>query len=298
MPGSSNALTIAKNLKIPEQIIDRARQLLNPSDKKADSLLTDIYEYRETAIKVHKQQQKTTQQLETQKSELQMRLDNIDKERRSILLAGRTQVEKELLNIRKEIKKIRENLKKSELPNQALKNVEKNIRSLEDKPILSPNDSNPYSDSAPPTIRIGDYVYITRLRTNGVVVRLQNGEAEVQIGRLRIKSLIDELQLKKNTDDDDNAKSTMVDMSIESPGMELHLRGQRIEDGLDNLDDYLTEAIIAELPWVRIIHGKGTGKMREAVRKALKAHPEVKSFRTGDQVEGGDGVTVAVLEER
>ena len=88
----------------------------------------------------------------------------------------------------------------------------------------------------------------------------------------------------------------MVDMSIESPGMELHLRGQRIEDGLDNLDDYLTEAIIAELPWVRIIHGKGTGKMREAVRKALKAHPEVKSFRTGDQVEGGDGVTVAVLE--
>ena len=298
LPGSSNALTIAKNLKIPEQIIDRARQLLNPSDKKADSLLTDIYEYRETAIKVHKQQQKTTQQLETQKSELQMRLDNIDKERRSILLAGRTQVEKELLNIRKEIKKIRENLKKSELPNQALKNVEKNIRSLEDKPILSPNDSNPYSDSAPPTIRIGDYVYITRLRTNGVVVRLQNGEAEVQIGRLRIKSLIDELQLKKNTDDDDNAKSTMVDMSIESPGMELHLRGQRIEDGLDNLDDYLTEAIIAELPWVRIIHGKGTGKMREAVRKALKAHPEVKSFRTGDQVEGGDGVTVAVLEER
>ena len=141
LPGSSNALTIAKNLKIPEQIIDRARQLLNPSDKKADSLLTDIYEYRETAIKVHKQQQKRTQQLETQKSELQMRLDNIDKERRSILLAGRTQVEKELLNIRKEIKKIRENLKKSELPNQALKNVEKNIRSLEDKPILSPNDS-------------------------------------------------------------------------------------------------------------------------------------------------------------
>ena len=125
---------------------------------------------------------------------------------------------------------------------------------------------------------------------------MQNGEAEVQIGRLRLKSLIDELQLKKNTDDDRNTKTKIVDRSIESPGMELHLRGQRIEDGLENLDDYLTEAIIAELPWVRIIHGKGTGKLREAVRKTLKAHPEVKSFRRGEQGEGGDGVTVAILD--
>ncbi len=297
LPGSSNALTIAKNLKIPEQIIDRARQLLNHLDKKADSLLADIYEYRETAIKVHKQHLKTTQQLETQKSELQMRLDNIDQERRTILLDGRKQVEKELLSIRKEIKKIRVNLKNPKLPNQDLKDLEKSIKDLEDKPIMSPKNSNPYYDSTPPKdIRIGDYVYITRLRTNGVVVRLQNGEAEVQIGRLRLKSLIDELQLKKNTDDDRNTKTKIVDKSIESPGMELHLRGQRIEDGLENLDDYLTDAIIAELPWVRIIHGKGTGKLREAVRKTLKAHPEVKSFRRGEQGEGGDGVTVAILD--
>ena len=126
---------------------------------------------------------------------------------------------------------------------------------------------------------------------------MQNGEAEVQIGRLRVKSLIDELQLKKNTgEDSSNTKNTTVNASIQSPGMELHLRGQRIEDGLEKLDDYLTEAVIAELPWVRIIHGKGTGQMRKAVRQALKAHSEVKSFRTGEQGEGGDGVTVAVLE--
>ena len=62
------------------------------------------------------------------------------------------------------------------------------------------------------------------------------------------------------------------------------------------MDNYLTEAVIAELPWVRIIHGKGTGQMREAVRQVLRAHPEVKAFRTGEQGEGGDGVTVAVLD--
>ena len=102
---------------------------------------------------------------------------------------------------------------------------------------------------------------------------------------------------KKNTRrDSDNTQNKIMDVQIKSPGMELHLRAQRIEDGLDNLDNYLTAAILAELPWVRIIHGKGTGQMRQAVREALKAHSEIKSFRAGEQGEGGDGVTVVTLE--
>ena len=298
LPGRSNALTVASNLKIPKQIIGRARQLLNPEDQKVDSLLADIYEHREIAVKANKQQENIRQQLETQKSELQMRLDRIDEEKRNILLAGRKQVEKELESIRSEISKIRRQLKQSELHNQVLGDAEKKVGGLEMKPVLLPKDRKSYDDiTSPNDIRLGDQVYIARLRTKGVIVKLQNGEAEIQIGRLRIKSLIDELQLKKNTgEDSSNTKNTTVNVSIESPGMELHLRGQRIEDGIEKLDDYLTKAVIAELPWVRIIHGKGTGQMREAVRQALKAHSEVKSFRTGEQGEGGDGVTVAVLE--
>ena len=298
LPGRSNALTIANNLNLPKQIIGRARQLLNPADQKADSLLADIYEHRETAAKAYKQQENIRQQLKTQKSELQMRLDQIDEERRNILLAGRKQVEKELDSMRSEISKIRRQLKRSKLHNQVLADAEKKVESLENKPILLPKDRKSYNDiTSSNDIRIGDYVYIARLRTNGVIVKLQNGEAEVQIGRLRVKSLIDELQLKKTTSENSShTKNKIVNVSIESPGMELHLRGQRIEDGLEDLDNYLTEAVIAELPWVRIIHGKGTGQMREAVRQVLRAHPEVKAFRTGEQGEGGDGVTVAVLE--
>ena len=213
-------------------------------------------------------------------------------------MAGRKQVEKELESMRSEISKIRRQLKQSKLHKQVLGDAEKKVESLEKKPVLLPKDRKSYNDiTSPNDIRLGDHVYIARLRTKGVIVKLQNGEAEVQIGRLRVKSLIDELQLKKNTGEtSNNTKNTTKNESIESPGMELHLRGQRIEDGLENLNDYLTEAVIAELPWVRIIHGKGTGQMREAVRQALKARSEVKSFRTGQQGEGGDGVTVAVLE--
>ena len=298
LPGRSNALTIANNLNLPKQIIGRARQLLNTADQKADSLLADIYEHRETAVKAYKQQENIRQQLKTQKLELQMRLDQIDEERRNILLAGRKQVEKELDSMRSEISKIRRQLKRSKLHNQVLADAEKKVESLENKPILIPKDRKSYDDiTSSNDIRLGDHVYIARLRSKGVIVKLQNGEAEVQIGRLRVKSLIDELQLKKTTSEDSShTKNKIVNVLIESPGMELHLRGQRIEDGLEDLDNYLTEAILAELPWVRIIHGKGTGQMREAVRQVLRAHPEVKAFRTGEQGEGGDGVTVAVLE--
>ncbi|GIS67815.1 MAG: hypothetical protein CM1200mP6_08830 [Anaerolineaceae bacterium] len=119
LPGRSNALTVANNLNIPKQIIGRARQLLNPEDQKADSLLADIYEHRETAVRAYKQQEKIRQQLKTQRLELQMQLDQIDEERRNILLAGRKQVEKELESMRSEISKIRRQLKQSKLHNKS-----------------------------------------------------------------------------------------------------------------------------------------------------------------------------------
>ncbi|OGT28690.1 MAG: hypothetical protein A2Z17_03005 [Gammaproteobacteria bacterium RBG_16_66_13] len=77
--------------------------------------------------------------------------------------------------------------------------------------------------------------------------------------------------------------------------MELDLRGQRAEDALEALDRYLDAAYLAGLPFVRIIHGKGTGKLRQAVREALTGHPQVKSFESGGDKEGGEGVTVAKL---
>jgi DNA mismatch repair protein MutS2 len=80
-----------------------------------------------------------------------------------------------------------------------------------------------------------------------------------------------------------------------SPGIELDLRGQRPEDALDLLDRYLERAYMTGLPFVRIIHGKGTGKLRQEVRAALKDHPHVLSFEEGGDKEGGSGVTVAKL---
>jgi Mismatch repair ATPase (MutS family) len=78
--------------------------------------------------------------------------------------------------------------------------------------------------------------------------------------------------------------------------MEIDLRGQRAEDAMDALDRYLENAFLAGMPFVRIIHGKGTGKLRQVIREALTDSPHVSRFEPGADNEGGDGVTIAHLE--
>jgi DNA mismatch repair protein MutS2 len=158
-------------------------------------------------------------------------------------------------------------------------------------------------------LKPGDKVVLRTLGTEGVISTIDGDEAEVQAGTLRLRVRLEELKRKmeeSETRDEKQEKSkkasrevdnssTRHSLLVSSPGMELDLRGQRAEDALDMLDRYLEKAYMAGLPFVRIIHGKGTGKLRQEVRVVLKGHPQVISFEEGGPKEGGEGVTVAKL---
>jgi DNA mismatch repair protein MutS2 len=127
---------------------------------------------------------------------------------------------------------------------------------------------------------------------------LGEADAEVQIGSLRVRARLVDLQ--RRGQDEEGPKEKMQDagppratVATKSPGIELNLRGKLVEDGLDELERYLERAYSSGLLFVRIVHGKGTGKLREAVRSALKASPYVASFEEPKDNEGGAGVTVA-----
>ncbi|MGA2488751.1 MAG: Smr/MutS family protein, partial [Anaerolineales bacterium] len=158
-------------------------------------------------------------------------------------------------------------------------------------------------------LKPGDKVVLRTLGTEGILSSIDVDEAEVQAGTLRLRVRLEELKRKETEPETSDGKreiikqtTPMLDESptrsalfVSSPGMELDLRGQRAEDALDMLDRYLEKAYLAGLPFVRIIHGKGTGKLRQEVRAALKGHPNVDSFEEGGEKEGGEGVTVAKL---
>ena len=146
----------------------------------------------------------------------------------------------------------------------------------------------------------------------GVVTSIGEEDAEVRVGNLRVRTRLADIQPLGGRSEPETGKRKKrsqqiastptqpsapkaADILPASPGMELDLRGQRAEDALDSLERYLDAAYLAGLPFVRIIHGKGTGRLREVVRQALGGHPQVRSFEPGGEKEGGDGVTVAKL---
>jgi len=125
---------------------------------------------------------------------------------------------------------------------------------------------------------------------------LEGDSAEVQVGSFGVRVSKSDLERRARGE----ALTPEAPVSLKglpfSPGVELDLRGQRVEEALPQLDKYLDDAFLAGLPFVRIVHGKGTGALRQTVRQQLRNHPLVKSFRSGEDGEGGTGVTVAYLE--
>jgi DNA mismatch repair protein MutS2 len=309
LPGRSNALAIAERLGLPNEIVAEARTEINPTDLRAEDLLEEIHRQRDLARDARNTAESARQEAEAIREELADRLENIEDERRALLEDARKEAEEKVKAVRKELKALRQEMRQHRQPLDALKGIKDKVEGMEEQleapverrtpdvtPIKGPDES-----SIQGPIRLGSKVRLRSLGNEGVVTALSEDEAEVQIGVLRIRARLSELELKRKEPEASSSQRTgeSTDAPVlrrhESPGVELDMRGQRAEEALETLDSYLERAYLAKLPWVRIIHGKGTGKLRSVVREALNQHHHVASFESGKRGEGGDGVTVAKL---
>ena len=148
-------------------------------------------------------------------------------------------------------------------------------------------------------LQTGDRVWVPSLQATGEIVGLGGNDVEVKIGGFRVRLAQSRVELRERGQQPAvQIQSSGSQPRPPSPGMELDLRGLTVEDMLVELERYLDTAYLAGLPFVRIIHGKGTGALRQAVRDELRGHPLVGEFRAGENNEGGEGVTVAKLVQR
>ena len=229
-------------------------------------------------------------------------MQGIEIERAEILTTTRRQAEEELEEVRKELRQVRRQLRDAGSLSK-LKKLQKQTAEVEDEMIAEMETKTPVNElPAKPKkksrdLLAGDTVLVTSLGVKGQIVSLAGKDAEVVVGRLHMRAGLDELQFKGREDrhEPNEAESlTPIGWTAKaSPGMELDLRGKRADESLQLLEKYLDSAFLAKLPWVRIIHGKGTGRLRKIVREALDQNGYVSSWEEGRDGEGGPGVTVA-----
>ncbi|MEX2160692.1 MAG: endonuclease MutS2 [Anaerolineales bacterium] len=299
LPGRSNALAIATRLGLPTEVIEAARSTIDPSELQAEDLLDEIHRERERTRQARGRAEEAQHTAQALKAELAGRLEKIEDERLDVLEKARVQAQGELDGLRDEIGKLRVDLARAGQSLDPVRQVQETAEELEEK-VEEPVRRKAVAESAPDRpLRLGDEVHVRSLGHRGIVTALGEAEAEVQIGALRARARLGDLELlpKGENGDEGREQWSGVQIFAESPGVELSLRGQRFEDAVNSLDHYLDEAYAAGLRSARIIHGKGTGVLREMVRSELKKRKYIDRYDTAMPHEGGEGVTVAYFKE-
>ena len=308
LPGRSNALLIAKKLGLNEEILANAQKTIDPADMNADNLLDEIRRQYDAAKKARSHADRMRSLAENSQRELQKRLDTIEDEREKILQESREALEDEVRDLREELTRIRRTMNRAKAPSeevaaldQDLKAAEKTVKKSGEKALKKAAN---IQDDRP--LKPGEKVRVRSLGTESLAVisNIDGDEAEIQLGALRMRVPLRELSRKNEpetaAEEPAAAETRSARVSGEifhaSPGVELDRRRLVSQEMTDRLEKYLDDAALAGLPYVRIIHGKGTGVLRRTARRVLLANPHVKFIESGQDNEGGDGVTVAHMK--
>ncbi|MEZ4660776.1 MAG: endonuclease MutS2 [Caldilineaceae bacterium] len=313
LPGRSNALTIARRLGLNPVIVDNAERIVRPDTLEADALLEDIKHAKQEAQRAEQRAKERERQAQVLEADLRYQLASIEEARRDVIAETRELMQAEVAEVRGEIEQARRQLSRTgsigaSTHDEFLARAEQQMARRTANRAIDRNVHLPNADGEALTgpIEVGDRVWVSSLQASGDVMAIyeRSQEADVQLGNFRLKLPLKRLELRQKAPKPEVTDAPIrvqgsgaFQSNVKSPGLELDLRGARVEESMGRVESYLDDAYLSRLPWVRIIHGKGTGALREAVRNLLRSHPLVSKYRSGEDGEGGDGVTVAHLVE-
>lgn len=306
IPGKSNAFAISGKLGLPEDIIADARRRMSEQDESFEDLVSHLEASRIAMEQERLEAEQYRQETESIKRKLKEKQDKLESQRDKIL----RQASEDAHAILREAKEIADrtikNFNKYGQSHPNAKEMEQERSKLRgkmndlEKNISLKQKSQEPSHKIPKNLRIGDSVKVLSMNLKGTVHTLPNskGDLYVQMGILRSLVNVRDLILLEDTPALGNQKKSTsagkLKMSKSSSiSTEINLIGKTIDEALPLLDKYLDDAYLAHMPSVRIVHGKGTGALRNAVQNHLKRLKYVKSFRLGEFGEGDSGVTIA-----
>ncbi len=299
VPGRSNALAIARRLGMPTEIVDRAATLLDPDELRADTLLQDIRRRRDEAEAALERARGVEKEAEQLRRIASRELRDAEQQRLTAREEALAQAEAELEEVRQTLRRMQRDRgvvaatkEHVETRRQEAEKAADVVRTFRRERVARP------SPQQPAEIRAGDRVQIISLGQEGEVLAIDNGTAEVQLGSLKMRQPLDALRRLGRAHPVTQERVVFKPAAVEYVPMEIDLRGQRAVEVESMMERYLDDAYRSGLPFVRIIHGKGTGALRQVVRDLLNASPLVARHELAESNQGGDGVTVAHMREQ
>lgn len=308
IPGKSNAFAISSRLGLPDHIIEDAKRHISEDKESFEDLLTNLENSRLTIEKEQAQIESYKREIEDLKVRLTAKQEKIDQSRDRILREANEEAREILQNAKELADETIRTFQKT--GSTSIQELEKSRRKVHDKiaekneKLALKQEKPNHKTLKPNQLHLGDSVRIVSMGLKGSVSSLpdKNGKLFVQCGIIRSQVSLDDLVLLDEetitTGKLQRSSSGKLKLSKSySVSTEINLLGKTVDEALSELDKYLDDAYLAHLPSVRIVHGKGTGALRNAVQGYLRKNKIIKSYRLGEFGEGDAGVTIAEFKE-
>ena len=304
VPGSSNAIKIAAQLGIRAEVLDEAQTHLGNNNVAVEELLVELQEQKDALETERVRLQEKIRDAENTTQKHEQLVQNFETERKILKKQAETEAMDIVSNARRTVEKLiadirRENASKASIQ-QAFSQIETAKKQLKPKP--KPQRKKPQK-FATPKVAVGDKVRIKKLNRFGEVTSIapkSSSPLKIVVGNMHIQvayAEIDQVQPKSQVA---NISTSVLDIQHQKASTvqsELNIRGMLVHEALDITDKYLDDAYLAGMPTARILHGKGTGALRNAVHEELRHNPRVTKYQFAPQSQGGEGVTVVTFKD-
>jgi DNA mismatch repair protein MutS2 len=311
IPGKSNAFAISSKLGLSDEIIESAKEHISEEDESFEDLLADLETSRRTIENERIEIQSYKAEISSLKEKLEQKHERLDSQKDKILREANEEARKILQEAKDVADETIRDMQKGNNGKTSMKEMEKARTKVRDKiseknAKLTINDSKPtHKILKPNQIKLGDMVKVVSMGLKGTVSSKPDakGDLFVQCGIIRSKVNIKDLVLinedapgvasyKKNGATRAYSGGSMGLSKAATMSTELNLLGKTVDEAISELDKYLDDAYISHISSVRVVHGKGTGALRQAVHQYLKRVSYVKSYHLGEYGEGDAGVTI------
>ena len=300
VPGKSNAFEISKKLGLSEDIIENAKLNLTKKDVDFEELLKNIYDNKSKIENEKEMISKELQKIEDLKKTLERDNSLIEEQEKEIINNAKIKAREILLDAKEDATEIISKMQK-EVDSSGLNNLRNRLND-EIKELSVKNFKKEKASKNPidiKEIKPNTEVYITTLDQNGTIISnvSKSNEVQVRVGAMKMNINIKYLEKAKKINKVETTISYKSNFKTKNVNSEINVIGLNVDEAIPIVDKFLDDCYLAKLETVRIIHGKGTGKLRDGIHQFLKVNPHVESFRMGTFGEGEMGVTVVKLKK-